>query len=233
MNNKQEKGLNQVINNIRKLLAQKSIGIEEAGKLLSLDKENVECLFRFKDGGEFIKTTFKDAWLYKPQVFGDHRGFFMESYSKKKFEEAGFDVDFVQDNHSKSLEKGVLRGLHFQDPPKAQAKLVRATKGTVFDVIVDLRKNSKTYGQWEGFRLSANNFLMLYIPKGFAHGFCTLEDDTEFQYKTDDFYSPENDNGIAWDDTILNIKWPIEDPILSEKDKHHQSFEKFNSLFEI
>lgn len=228
---RQSGNLNKVVNNIRKLVAQKNIDLKEAGELLSLDARNTERLLDMSKSGEFIDTIFEDAWLYKPQVFGDHRGFFMESYSKKKFNDFGIGSDFVQDNHSKSLEKGVLRGLHFQTPPKAQAKLVRATKGSVFDVIVDLRKDSETYGKWEGFYLTAENFLMLHIPKGFAHGFCTLEKDTEFQYKTDEFYSPENDSGIAWDDSTLAINWPIENPILSEKDKGQQNFKDFKSPF--
>jgi len=180
---------------------------------------------------EFIKTKFKDAWLIQPQVFKDHRGFFMESYSKKKFSDQGIILDFVQDNHSMSVEKGVLRGLHFQSPPFAQTKLVRVARGAVYDVIVDLRKDSETFGEWQGFELTAENFLQLLIPKGFAHGFVTLSDNTEFLYKCDEFYHPKADCGIIWNDPTLKIDWPIENPILSEKDKSHQTFEKFNSPF--
>jgi len=180
---------------------------------------------------EFIKTSLKDAYLIKPQVWNDERGFFLESYSEKKFKEAGIEADFVQDNHSMSVTKGVLRGLHFQNGEDVQAKLVRVIKGAVYDVIVDLRKDSETYGKWEGFELTANNFLMLYVPRGFAHGFCTLEDYTEFQYKCDNFYAPQNEGGIIWNDPDLNIYWPVESPILSEKDGKNQFFRDFNSPF--
>lgn len=175
---------------------------------------------------EFQKTDLKDAYLIKPQVFRDQRGFFLESYSKRKFEEAGIDMDFVQDNHSLSTQKGVLRGLHFQTPPFAQTKLVRVTHGKVYDVIVDLRKNSETFGQWQGFELTAENFSMLLVPKGFAHAFLTLEDNTEFFYKCDEFYHPEADSGIIWNDPTLKINWPVENPILSEKDAKLQTWEK-------
>ncbi len=176
---------------------------------------------------EFKKTKFKDAWLIVPQVFQDARGFFMESYSKKEFEEAGIDIDFVQDNHSLSAKKGVLRGLHFQKPPYAQTKLVRVTRGKVYDVILDLRKDSETFGQWQGFELSAENFQMLLVPRGFAHSFLTLEDNTEFQYKCDEFYHPESDSGIIWNDLELKIDWPIENPILSEKDAKLLGWKEF------
>ena len=180
---------------------------------------------------EFIKTKFADAWLIKPKVFGDDRGFFLESYSKKVFSEHGMNIEFVQDNHSRSEKKGTLRGLHFQAPPHTQAKLVRVTRGKVYDVILDLRKESKTFGQWEGFELSVENFQMLFVPQGFAHAFMTLEDDTEFQYKCDNFYAPESDGGIIWNDPDLNINWPIKEPILSEKDKLHPQLKDFNSPF--
>ncbi len=180
---------------------------------------------------EFEKTTLKDAYLIRPQVFTDERGFFMETYSEKKFKEAGIDTDFVQDNHAMSVTKGVLRGLHFQNPPHAQAKLVRVVKGAVYDVIVDLRKNSPTYGKWEGFELTSENKYMLFVPRGFAHGYVTLKDYTEFQYKCDNFYAPESDSGIMWNDPDLKIYWPIENPILSKKDQKQQSFKDFNSPF--
>lgn len=180
---------------------------------------------------EFIKTSLKGAILIKPQVFSDVRGFFMESYSKKIFEENGITSDFVQDNHSMSAKKGVLRGLHFQNPPHAQAKLVRVTKGKVYDAIIDLRKESETFGKWEGFELSAENFFMLFVPRGFAHGFITLEDNTEFQYKCDNFYNKESEKGIIWNDPDLNISWPVENPILSEKDKTLPKFKDLKSPF--
>lgn len=177
------------------------------------------------------KTSLEGAYLLKPRVFQDERGFFVESYSRKVFNELGIKADFVQDNHSMSTARGVLRGLHFQNPPHAQAKLVRVTKGAVCDVIVDLRKDSKTYGKWESFELSAQNSWMLYVPRGFAHGFVTLEDYTEFQYKVDNYYAPESDSGIIWNDEDLKIHWPIENPILSEKDLKLQKFKDLNSQF--
>ena len=180
---------------------------------------------------ELIKTSLDGAFVIKPKVFRDERGFFTETYSKKKFSEMGIAADWVQDNHSMSTKKGVLRGLHYQLTPNTQAKLVRATKGSVYDVIVDLRKDSATFGKWEGFELSAENFLMLYVPQGFAHGFCTLEDNTEFQYKCDNYYAPESEGAIIWNDPTLNINWPISEPILSEKDAKAQKFAEFDSPF--
>lgn len=181
---------------------------------------------------EFIPTKFKDAYLIKPKVFQDARGFFLESYSKVKFEEAGININFVQDNHSMSVKKGVLRGLHFQAPPFSQTKLVRVTHGKVYDVIVDLRKESKTFGTWQGFELSSENFLQLLVPRGFAHGFLTLEDNTEFLYKCDEFYHPEADSGITWNDPDLKIDWPMkENLIISEKDSGLGFFRDFISPF--
>jgi len=182
---------------------------------------------------EFIPTKFKDAWLIKPKVFQDDRGFFLESYSEKVFKEQSIETKFVQDNHSMSREKGVLRGIHFQKPPHAQTKLVRVVHGSVYDVIVDLRKGSPTFGQWEGFTLSAENFLMLYIPKSFGHAFCTLEDNTEFLYKVDEFYAPESDAGIIWNDPTLAIDWPVKNPVLSEKDKALPQLADFETPFSL
>lgn len=180
---------------------------------------------------EFQETSLKGAYIIKPKIFRDERGFFLEFYSKKLFDEQGIKADFVQDNHSMSFKKGVLRGLHFQLPPNEQTKLVQVTRGKVYDVIVDLRKNSPTFGKWEGFELGADNFEMLFIPRGFAHAYCTLENNTEFMYKVDGFYAPESDSGIIWNDPDLKIDWPIKNPILSEKDSHLQTFKKFNSPF--
>lgn len=177
---------------------------------------------------EFQKTKLKDVCLIMPQVFQDERGFFLESYSEKKFKEVGIENNFVQDNHAFSKKKGVLRGLHFQLPPYTQAKLVRVTAGAVYDVVVDLRKNSETFGHWQGFNLLAQNFQMLFVPQGFAHGYCTLEENTEFIYKCDNFYAPEHDSGLLWNDPDLKIDWPIENPILSEKDKQQQTFKNFS-----
>jgi dTDP-4-dehydrorhamnose 3,5-epimerase len=158
--------------------------------------------------------------LLEPEVFGDERGFFYESFNQQKFESAiGYAVNFVQDNHSKS-QKGVLRGLHYQLPPKAQGKLVRVIAGEVFDVAVDIRKNSPTFGQWVGEILSAENKRQLWIPAGFAHGFVTLSDTAEFLYKTTDYYAPKYEACIAWNDPEIGINWPItEMPNLSFKDQ--------------
>ena len=180
---------------------------------------------------EIKKTSLKDAYLLTPKVFQDERGFFTETFSQKKLQIAGIEADWVQDNHSMSTKKGVLRGLHYQLAPNTQAKLVRVTKGSVYDVIVDLRKDSETFGKWEGFTLTAENFQMLFVPRGFAHGFCTLEDNTEFQYKCDNYYAPESEGAIIWNDPTLNINWPISEPVLSEKDAKAQLFSEFNSQF--
>lgn len=155
-----------------------------------------------------IDTTIPDVKIFEPKVFGDERGFFFESFSQKFFEEAtGLKRTFVQDNHSKSA-KGVLRGLHYQLPPMAQGKLVRVVQGEVFDVAVDIRKSSPTFGQWVGVHLSAENKRQLWVPEGFAHGFLTLSDTAEFLYKTTNYYSPAHEGAIIWNDPALNIEWP-------------------------
>lgn len=169
---------------------------------------------------DIIKTKVKDLYILQPKVFGDNRGWFIESWSKKTLEEAGIFYDFVQDNHSFSAKKGVLRGLHFQKGESSQAKLVRCTKGAVLDVAVDMRKGSPTYMMWEAVELSETNFRQLLIPRGFLHGFLTLTDNVEFLYKVDNYYDKENDRSIRWDDPDLNINWGIKDPILSDKDKN-------------
>ncbi|MCM3786617.1 dTDP-4-dehydrorhamnose 3,5-epimerase [Neobacillus mesonae] len=161
------------------------------------------------------------ALLIEPKVYGDHRGFFMESYNKEVFERKGIHHTFIQDNHSLSAEAGVLRGLHYQLPPRAQTKLVRVIAGAIYDVIVDIRKNSPTFGQWAGFILSEDNKRQLLVPKGFAHGFCTLVPHTQVIYKVDEYYSPEHDRGILWNDSTLNIDWPVSQPVLSDKDEKH------------
>ncbi|MBM0065901.1 dTDP-4-dehydrorhamnose 3,5-epimerase [Alkalicoccobacillus gibsonii] len=180
-----------------------------------------------------VETKFEDAFLLEPNVFGDHRGFFMESYNKDTFTSLGIDIEFIQDNHSLSQLAGTLRGLHYQLAPKAQTKLVRVTSGAIYDVILDIRKGSSTYGQWQGFILTSENKRQLLVPKGFAHGFCTLTPDTEVQYKVDELYSQENDRGIAWDDQNLNIDWPVSEPILSDKDSKHPLFKNADNNFEI
>ena len=168
---------------------------------------------------EFERQTIRDVILVKPKIFGDNRGFFLESYKKSEFERNGITADFVQDNHSMSV-KGVLRGLHFQRAPYEQAKLVRCTKGAIYDVAVDIRKNSPTFGGYVRVELSEDNKHMLYIPEGFAHGFVVLSDEAELLYKTGCEYATEYDAGIRWNDSDLGIDWGIDfEPVLSEKDK--------------
>jgi len=164
-------------------------------------------------------TKLAGVLIIEPRVFGDERGFFFESFNQRAFDEAvGAHVDFVQDNHSKS-SRNVLRGLHYQLPPKAQGKLVRVVQGEVFDVAVDLRKDSPTFGQWVGEILSAENKKQLWIPAGFAHGFLTLSDTAEFLYKTTDYYSPEHERCIRWDDADVGVEWPLSmPPLVSGKD---------------
>lgn len=177
----------------------------------------------------FIETKIEGVYIIEPKVFGDNRGYFMETYNKEHFAEAGLNMTFVQDNESKST-KGVLRGLHFQKK-HSQGKLVRATKGKVFDVAVDLRKGSPTYGEWEGVVLSEENNSQFYIPEGFAHGFLVLSEVAVFNYKCTDFYAPEYDGGVMWNDPDINIKWPlegIENIILSEKDKKHPNLKELD-----
>ncbi len=165
---------------------------------------------------EIIKTSIPEVIVFIPPVFTDSRGYFLETYQQKKYAEAGISKPFVQDNQSYST-KNVLRGLHFQ-LRHPQGKLVRVTQGSVFDVAIDLRKNSPTFGKWHGEILSAENKKQMYIPENFAHGFCILSDSAEFVYKCTDFYVPGDESGLIWNDMQLAIKWPIEQPILSEKD---------------
>jgi dTDP-4-dehydrorhamnose 3,5-epimerase len=167
---------------------------------------------------EFEKQKIEDVILVKPKVFGDNRGFFMESYKKSDFYANGINVEFNQDNHSKSA-KGVLRGLHYQAAPYEQAKVVRCAKGRIYDVAVDIRPDSKTFGQYVKVELSEENKHMLYIPAGFAHGFVALSDEVELLYKASGEYNPQADRGIIWNDPDINIDWEIDfDPMLSEKD---------------
>lgn len=165
-----------------------------------------------------IETKLPGVCIVEPQVFGDHRGYFMETYSTKAFADIGITNEFVQDNQSFTAQKGTLRGIHFQNGEMAQAKLVRVTKGAVLDVAVDLRKGSPTYKQWVGVELSAENRRMLFIPRGFGHGFVTLTDDVEFCYKVDNLYSRENDRGIRFNDPDIGVQWGVSEPILSAKD---------------
>lgn len=161
------------------------------------------------------------AAILEPKVYGDHRGYFMESYNERVLYENGIHHVFVQDNQSLSAEAGVLRGLHYQLQPRAQTKLVRVISGAIYDVIVDIRTTSPTFGQWKSVILSEYNQRQLLVPQGFAHGFCTLVPHTKVTYKVDAYYSPEHDRGILWNDPALGIDWPVSDPILSEKDQKH------------
>ena len=183
---------------------------------------------------QFTPTTIPEIVIIEPKIHGDNRGYFVETYRQDKLEEfVGYKINFCQDNESKS-SKGVLRGLHYQLPPFAQTKLVRVIQGSVLDVAVDIRKNSPTFGQHVAVELSNKNKKQLLVPRGFAHGFVVLEDDTIFAYKVDNYYSPENDRGIAYDDSDLNIDWllPKESLNLSLKDTKQPSFKGNNSLFE-
>ena len=159
--------------------------------------------------------------LIEPTVFGDHRGYFMESYNELTFRSQGVDIRFIQDNHSLSKEAGVVRGMHYQLGPKAQTKLVRVGTGAIYDVVVDIRTDSPTFGKWEGFILSEWNHRQLLVPKGFAHGFCTITENVNVFYKVDEYYSSDHDRGIAWDDPDLAINWPVSKVILSDKDSKH------------
>jgi dTDP-4-dehydrorhamnose 3,5-epimerase len=183
---------------------------------------------------KFIKTDISDLYIIEPSVFGDNRGYFLESFNLEKFEENLHPIKFVQDNESKS-SKGVLRGLHFQRPPFEQAKLVRCIEGEVLDIAVDIRKNSKTYGQHVAVLLTGENKRQLFVPRGFAHGFVVLTDTATFAYKVDNRYAPEFDAGIRWDDTKLNIKWGINESevLVSEKDAQLPFFLEFVSPFTL
>lgn len=180
---------------------------------------------------EIVTTSIKDLVIIKPTVFADDRGYFLESYNEAKFQELGISTHFVQDNESSS-SKGVLRGLHFQKPPFAQAKLIRVIKGAVLDIAVDLRKQSKSYGRWEAIELNEDNKWMFYIPEGFAHGFLALENETIFTYKCSHLYNKEAEGALRWDDPDLSIDWGITTPpTLSEKDKIAPLFSNFSTPF--
>jgi dTDP-4-dehydrorhamnose 3,5-epimerase len=183
---------------------------------------------------DVIKTEIEGVFIIEPKVFGDARGYFFESYSAREFKEkTGLDITFVQDNESKS-RYGVLRGLHFQLPPYTQSKLVRCVKGKVLDVSVDIRKGSPTYGKYAMCELTEENHRQFFVPKGMAHGFVVLSDEAVFQYKCDEFYHPEAEGAIAWNDPEIGIEWPVkaEDVLLSEKDKYHPLLKDFESPFE-
>ncbi|TCI63175.1 dTDP-4-dehydrorhamnose 3,5-epimerase [Exiguobacterium sp. SH0S2] len=179
-------------------------------------------------------TLLDGVKVFEPRVFGDHRGWFTETFNQSVLKENAIDIEFIQDNHSYSAEQGTLRGLHYQLSPKAQTKLVRCTKGAIYDVAVDIRQGSPTYGQWFGVELSAENKKQLLVPKGFAHGFLTLTSDVEVQYKVDEIYSPKHDRSIEWNDSTISIDWPIDsNPILSDKDLNAPSFTDAENNFEL
>lgn len=179
---------------------------------------------------EVIETELKGLFVLKPKVFEDERGYFYESYNQNLFKQAGIKFDFVQDNQSLS-QKGVLRGLHFQNPPHAQGKLVRVVTGSVYDVAVDIRKDSTTYGQWFGLELNEKNKWMMFVPPGFAHGFLTLENNTIFSYKCTNFYNKASEDCLLWNDKDLNIDWNFDKPLLSAKDLEGRPFKGFLSQF--
>jgi len=178
-----------------------------------------------------IATKLNGVLIFEPQVFGDHRGWFMESWNERKMQELGLQIDFIQDNHSFSAEVGTLRGLHYQLPPFAQTKLVRCTQGAILDVVVDIRRSSPTFGQWISVELTAENKKQILVPQGFAHAFMTLVPNCEVQYKVDAYYSPEHDRGLAWNDPDLAIPWPNATPVLSEKDTKHPRLQEAKELF--
>lgn len=181
----------------------------------------------------FGACAIPDVLLIEAPKFRDHRGHFMETFSRREFDQAGIGCDFVQDNQSQSLRQGTVRGLHFQVPPRAQAKLVRVPAGSIYDVAVDLRRGSPTFGKWCGAELSAENGHQLFIPSGFAHGFCTLEPDTQVAYKVSDYYAPELETGLIWNDPDLAIAWPFKpaDIVISEKDNALARWRQFESPF--
>ena len=186
-----------------------------------------------------IQTEIKDLFIIEPQIFEDNRGYFFESYNYNTFKEIGIDNIFVQDNHSKSL-KGVLRGLHFQKDEYSQAKLISILRGSILDIVVDLRENSETFGVYFSIELNEKDKRMLFVPKYFAHGFLTLEDNTEIFYKCDNFYNPQSEAGIIWDDSDLNIEWNLKkykinesELIISEKDKKNTSFKEYKKINNI
>lgn len=182
---------------------------------------------------KIVSLAIPEVKLIVPVIHRDARGFFSETFSARALADAGITATLVQDNHSLSVERGVIRGLHFQTPPHAQGKLVRVTRGAILDVAVDIRAGSPTFGRYVADILSAENWHQLWIPAGFAHGFCTLEPDTEVVYKVTDYYAPQHDRGIAWDDPALAIKWPVrpENAVLSEKDRNHPQLASAGTYF--
>lgn len=181
---------------------------------------------------EIIERNIKGIYEIQLSPIGDHRGFFMRTFDINEFNKYGLNKMWVQENHSRSTQKGIIRGLHFQLPPFTETKLVRCINGAVLDVFVDLRKDSPTFGQWDSIELSAENKKMIFIPRGFAHGFCTLTEESEVLYKVDNFYSKESERGIMWNDPEISIDWPVENPILSEKDQKNMTLAEFVEEYE-
>mgnify|MGYP006276591015 CR=1 FL=1 len=181
---------------------------------------------------EILEKKIKDVYEIQLSPIGDHRGFFMRTFDLNEFNNYGLNKVWVQENHSRSTQKGIIRGLHFQLPPFTETKLVRCINGAVLDVFVDLRKDSATFGQWDSIELSAENKKMIFIPRGFAHGFCTLTEESEVLYKVDNFYSKENERGLLWSDSEIGINWPVKDPILSEKDQKNMKLAEFVEKYE-
>ena len=174
---------------------------------------------------KFTETKLKGAFVIELNQLKDERGFFARSWCKREMEEHGLNADVVQSNVSYNIKKGTLRGLHYQKDPYQETKLVRCTRGALYDVIIDLRKDSPTYMQWIGVELTADNYKMLYVPEDFAHGFITLEDQTEATYQVTQFYTPGSEGGLRWDDPAFNIEWPIEPEVISDKDKSHPNYQ--------
>lgn len=180
---------------------------------------------------EITPLQLKGTYLITPSPIPDERGYFMRYWDCRLAEERELTIAWKQENESFNHRRGTLRGLHFQRPPHAETKLVRVTAGAILDVLVDLRKGSATYGQWDSVELSADNYRLVYIPKGFAHGYCTLSDNAVVLYKVDEYYAPGFEGGLRWDDAILAIRWPIDNPVLSQKDRSLPTFDKFESPF--
>lgn len=176
------------------------------------------------------ELSISGAFVIAPDPHFDERGFFMRTYDSELFEKHGLNRKWVQENHSRSEKKGIIRGLHFQMEPFAETKLIRCIKGAIYDVAVDIRAKSPTFGKWVGIELSEENMKMFYIPRGFAHGFCTLSEISEVVYKVDNFYSPGNERGLMWNDTDFDINWPVSNPVLSDKDRKNMTFQEFSKM---
>jgi dTDP-4-dehydrorhamnose 3,5-epimerase len=179
---------------------------------------------------KILRTPIEGLLLIEPKVFGDSRGYFFEGYRKSALAELGFHSDFIQENESKSAAN-VVRGLHLQSPPFAQSKLIRVVAGAIFDVALDVRTSSPTYGKWYGMELSEENKLSMLVPEGFAHGFCSLSENTVVQYRCSAYYAPESELGVQWNDPTLGIRWPVQNPLVSERDKKWPSLADFRSPF--